>query len=102
MFPLDAQGHDGCTFADVGEDGFPFLFQRLFHHGVGSVLLFDLFFRQLNDPEGRKGRQTLLILGHTLCKVFCIELADTDQVDVLHNVVSFTEASAARLRPRRE
>ena len=90
---LNAHSHDGSALAHVGQDGLALLVQCLFYHGIRGVLLLDLFLRQLNDAEGREGGKALLVLGHALCKVFCIELADTDQVDILHNVVSFTEAS---------
>ena len=84
LFPLDAQGDDGRAPADAAEDGSALFVQRLFYHGVGGVLLFDFFFRQLDDAERRKRRQTLLVFGHTLGEVFRVELADADQVDVLH------------------
>ena len=84
LFSLDAQGDDGRALADAAEDGSALFVQRLFHHGVGGVLLFDFFFRQLDDAERRKRRQTLLVFGHALGEVFRVELADADQVDVLH------------------
>ena len=40
--------------------------------------------RQLDDVEGREGGKALLVLGHALGEIFCIQLAHTDQVDVLH------------------
>ena len=84
LFSLDAQGDDGRAPADAAEDGSALFVQRLFHHGVGGVLLFDFFFRQLDDAERRKRRQTLLVFGHALGEVFRVELADADQVDILH------------------
>ena len=57
---LNAHGHDGRALADVGEDGLALLFQRLFHHGGGSVLLFDLFLRQrIISPVKNPSRRTL-------------------------------------------
>ena len=58
--------------------------------GIGGVFLLDLLFRQLNDPEICKGRQPLLILGHTLRKIFRVQLADTNQVDILHDSFLFS------------
>ena len=90
LFSLNAHGHDGGTLADIAEDGFALFFQRLFHDGIGGVFLLDLLFRQLNDPEICKGHQPLLILGHTLCKIFRVQLADTNQVDILHDSFLFS------------
>ena len=75
LFSLDAQGDDGRAPADAAEDGSALFVQRLFHHSVGGVLLFDFFFRQLDDAERRKRRQTLLVFGHALGEVFRVELA---------------------------
>ena len=81
---LDAHGHDGSTLAHVGQDGLALLVQCLFYHGIRGVLLLDLFLRQLDDAEGCEGGKALLVLGHALGEIFCIQLAHTDQVDVLH------------------
>ena len=81
---FNAHGHDGSTLAHVGQDGLALLVQCLFYHGIGSVFLLDLFLRQLDDAEGREGGKALLVLGHALGEIFCIQLAHTDQVDVLH------------------
>ena len=93
-------GTTGRALAHAGQDGLALLIQRLFHHGVGSILLFDLFLRQLDDAEGRKGRQPFLVFGHALGEVFCVQFAHTDQVNVLHFIL-LTASSSARLRPRR-
>ena len=95
LFSLDAQGDDGRAPADAAEDGSALFVQRLFHHGVGGVLLFDFFFRQLDDAERRKRRQTLLVFGHALGEVFRVELADADQVDVLHGYLLLPRAPKA-------
>ena len=84
LFSFDAHGDDRRALADAAEDGFALFIQRLFHHSVGGVLLFDFFFRKLDDAEGRKRRQTLLVFGHALGEVFRVELADANQVDILH------------------
>ena len=81
---LNAHSHDGSALAHVGQDGLALLVQCLFYHGIRGVLLLDLFLRQLNDAEGREGGKALLVLGHALGEIFCIQLAHTDQVDVLH------------------
>ena len=81
---LNAHGNDGSTLADIGEDGFSFLLQCFFHHGIGGIFLLDLFLRQLDDPECRKGSQTLLVLCHALGKIFCVHFTNTDQVNILH------------------
>ena len=81
---LNAHGNDGSTLAHVGQDGLALLVQCLFYHGIRGVLLLDLFLRQLDDAEGREGGKALLVLGHALGEIFCIQLAHTDQVDVLH------------------
>ena len=81
---LNAHGNDGSTLAHIGEDGFSFLLQCFFHHSIGGIFLLDLFLRQLNDPECRKGSQTLLVLCHALGKIFCVHFTNTDQVNILH------------------
>ena len=100
MFSFDAHRDDRRALADAAEDGFALFIQRLFYHSVGGVLLFDFFFRQLDDAERRKRRQTLLVFGHALGEVFCVQFAHTDQVNVLHFIL-LTASSSARLRPRR-
>ena len=60
------------------------------HQLRGRVCLLYTSFRQLNDPEICKGHQPLLILGHTLRKIFRVQLADTNQVDILHDSFLFS------------
>ena len=84
LLSLDAHGHDGRALAGAGEDGFALLVQRFFHHSIGGIFLFDLLLRQLDDAERRERRQTLLVFGHALGEILRVELADANQVDVLH------------------
>ena len=63
LFSFDAHGDDRRTLADAAEDGFALFIQRLFHHSVGGVLLFDFFFWKLDDAEGREGGKALLVFG---------------------------------------
>ena len=97
LFSLDAQGDDGRAPADAAEDGSALFVQRLFHHGVGGVLLFDFFFRQLDDAERRKRRQTLLVFGHALGEVFRVELAT--QIRSIFCMVIFSFLALHRLFP---
>ena len=90
LFALNAHGYDGSPLAHIGKDGFSLLIQRLFYHRVRGVFLLDLFLRQFNDAKGGKSRQTLLVLCHALGKIFCIQFAHTDQVDILHNSFLFS------------
>ena len=62
----------------------PSLSSAFFYHGIGSVFLLDLLFRQFDDAEGREGGKALLVLRYALGEIFGIQLAHTDQVDVLH------------------
>jgi len=69
---------------------FPSVIKRLIHHSVRGVFLLDLFLRQLKDAESGKSRQTLLVLCHALGKIFGVQLAHTDQVDILHDCFLFS------------
>ena len=84
LFSFDAHGDDRRALADAAEDGLALFIQRLLHHRAGSVLLFDFCFRKLDYAEGRKRRQTLLVFGHALGEVFRVELADANQINILH------------------
>lgn len=90
LFALDAHGYNSSTLAHIGKDGFSLFIQCLFYHGIRGVFLLDLFLRQFNDAEGGKGRQPLLVLCHALGKIFGVQLAHTDQVDILHNSFLFS------------
>ena len=81
---LHAQRYQGRALAHIGQDCPALLLQGLVDHRLAGVLFADGLLRQLDDTKLTEGTQPLLVLGHTRGKIAGVQLADTNQIDLLH------------------